>query len=70
MKVENLIKVLQETQNPSDDICVLWWEKPEELSAENWAEICSEFDEWDGGADINDWIADAIAERNGMGEDY
>ncbi len=67
MKVENLIKVLQENLKPTDDICVLWWEKPdyeEDLSDEVWEEVCSQFDAWeDAGVDISEWIADAIIEN-------
>jgi len=64
VKVENLIKVLQENHKPTDDICVLWWDKPEEVPTENWTEICLQFDEWeDAGLDVSEWIADAIAEN-------
>lgn len=72
MKVEQLIKMLEKSHKPTDDICVLWWDKPsDELSEEGWTEICLQFDEWeDAGLDISEWIADAVAEREGVEEDY
>ena len=70
MKVENLIKILQEEHKPTDDICVLWWNKPEDfddktLSDESWADICLEFDEWqDADTSISEWIADAVLQHS------
>lgn len=71
MKVENLIKVLQEKHEPTDDICVLWWSKPDydnpdesTITDEVWAKVCSDFDGWDSvGADVSEWIADAIIDH-------
>ena len=72
MKVQKIIKWLQDL-DPDSDIACLWWTKPsffeddwdgEEVSNQMWADICQEFDDWDNaGADINDWIADAIIEH-------
>jgi hypothetical protein len=73
MKVKDLIKALQETTNPDDEILVLWWEKqnfdfPEDyelkLTDEGWLKISQEFDEWDNaGEQIGEWIADASVEH-------
>ncbi len=66
MKVENLIKVLQENHKPTDDICVLLWGQPEDVSAEDWAEVCLAFDESDGvDIEATEWVADAIAQQVG-----
>lgn len=72
MKVKDLLKQLSDA-NPEDDICALWWEKPNydydpddetELTTNAWAEICKEFDEWDNaGVEISEWIADAVIEK-------
>jgi hypothetical protein len=69
MKVKDLIAKLQENYKETEDICVIWWDKfssaDERLSDEDWAKVCQEFDEWDeAGADINDWIAEAIINNN------
>jgi len=71
MKVAELLKQLNEL-NPNDDICVLYWEKPSfdyddddenVLTAEAWAEICTQFDKWeDAGNELSEWIADAVIE--------
>lgn len=76
MKVSELLTQLQ-ALDPSDDICVLYWEKssfefPEDyeivITAEGWKEVCEEFDEWDNADEnITTWISDAVidkAERN------
>jgi len=66
MKVSKLIKILQDSTQPDDDICALFWTKDnfgiEEGSAlETWRKVCQEFDEWeDAGFQSGDWIADAI----------
>lgn len=65
MKVKDLIETLQKGYKETDDICVLWWDKfcsaDDEMSDEDWAKVCKEFDEWDNaGQDINDWIAEAV----------
>jgi len=56
-----------------DDICVLLWEKSlydydddDEmvLTAEAWAEICAEFDDWlEAGMFVSEWIADSVIEK-------
>jgi hypothetical protein len=76
MKVKDLIKALQETTNPDDEILVLWWEKqnfdfPEDyeltLTDEGWLKISQEFDEWDGaGQKISEWIAEASVDHAKM----
>lgn len=73
MKVSELLKQLGEL-NPNDDICALYWEKPSYdyddddenvLTAEAWAEICTEFDDWeDAGTELSEWIADAVIEKS------
>jgi hypothetical protein len=73
VKVSELLKQLGEL-NPNDDICVLYWEKPSYdyddddenvLTAEAWAEICAEFDDWeDAGTELSEWIADAVIEKS------
>lgn len=72
MKVSELLTQLQKL-NPTDDICVLYWEKPSYdyddddenvLTQKAWAEICTEFDEWeDAGTELSEWIADAVIEK-------
>lgn len=72
MKVKDLLKIMSEL-NPEDDICALWWEKPNYeydpddelvLTDEAWVEICKEFDAWDNaGLDVSEWIADAVIEK-------
>ena len=64
MKVERLIKILQKGYKGTDDICVLWWSKPEDVSDEDWAEICTAFgDAEDIDIEATEWIADAIAQQ-------
>jgi hypothetical protein len=66
MKVEHLIKVLQENHKPTDDICVLLWDKPEDVSVEDWTKVCLAFDETeDVCIEATEWIADAIAQQDG-----
>lgn len=68
MKVEKLIEILQKGYKGTDDICVLWWSKPEVddlddkvLTDEDWAKVCLEFDEWqDADFAISEWVADAV----------
>lgn len=72
MKVSELLTQLQ-ALDPSDDICVLYWEKSSYdyddddetvLTQEAWVEICKEFDEWeDAGTELSEWIADAVIEK-------
>jgi len=76
MKVEKLIESLQKHCKGTDDICVLWWTKPEDfsddktLTDENWAEVCAEFDEWnDASFALNEWIVDAILQHSTEVED-
>lgn len=73
MKVSELINQLIKIQ-PDEDICVLYWEKPSYdydsddenvLTKEAWAEICTEFDNWeDAGVELSEWIADAVIEKS------
>ena len=66
MKVEQLIRTLQEDHSPTDDICVLLWSKPEDVSTEDWTEVCTAFDgAEDVDSETNEWIADAIAQQAG-----
>jgi len=75
MKVSALLKQLNDL-NPNDEICVLYWIKEsydysdveeEEITLEAWAEICTEFDEWDdAGHDVSQWIADAVIEKTNL----
>ena len=77
MKVSELLTQLQ-ALDPSDDICVLYWEKssydysPDDelvLTDEGWTEICKEFDSWDNaGQDVSQWIADAVVEKAEINE--
>jgi hypothetical protein len=77
MKVEKLIEILQKSHKGTDDICVLWWSKPEVvdlddkiLTDEDWAEVCLEFDEWqDADFALNEWIADAVLQHSTEAED-
>ena len=72
MKVSELLTQLQ-ALDPSDDICVLYWEKSSYdyddddetvLTQEAWVEICKEFDEWeDAGTELSEWIADAVIDK-------
>lgn len=68
MKVKHLIHTLQEGYEPDAEIIVLWWDKPDyedRLTDESWSKICTEFDEWEeAGADISEWVADAIIEHS------
>lgn len=70
MKVSRLIKILQETTQPDDDICALFWTKDnfgiEEGSAlETWRKVCQEFEDWDdAGMHDGDWIVDAINDNH------
>lgn len=72
MKVKNLIEILQKNYKETDDICVLWWSKPELenfdntiLTDESWTDICLEFDEWqDADTAISEWVANAIIEHS------
>ncbi len=66
MKVEKLLKIIEENYKPEDDICVLMWDKPEDVSTEDWAEVCLAFDASDDiGIEATEWVADAIAQQNG-----
>lgn len=75
MKVEQLIEILQKDYKGTDDICVLWWSKPEvenlddtTLTDESWAKICLEFDEWqDADTTVSEWIANAVIEYSEEG---
>lgn len=70
MKVEKLLKIIEENYKSEDDICVLLWDKPMDISVEQWSKVCADFDEWDNaGADINDWIVDAIIDHSTNEED-
>jgi|SanBayMetagenome_1026888.scaffolds.fasta_scaffold07469_1 hypothetical protein len=72
MKVERLIEILQKGYKGTDDLCVLWWSKPEvdnlddtTLTDESWAKICLEFDEWqDADTAISEWIVNAVIEHS------
>jgi hypothetical protein len=73
MKVSELIKTLQETAKPDDEILVLWWEKqhfdfPEDyemkLTDEAWLKVSQEFDEWDNPSEeVTQWISDAVIDH-------
>jgi hypothetical protein len=72
MKVKTLLEMLSR-HSPEEELCVLYWDKEqfdyrddehEVLTTEAWAEICKEFDEWDGaGHQVSEWIADAVIEK-------
>ena len=72
MKVSELLTQLQ-ALDPSDDICVLYWEKssfefPEDyeivITAKGWKEVCEEFDQWDdAGSNTTTWISDAVIDK-------
>lgn len=70
MKISRLIKILQEQNNPDEEICVLWWEKnhfdrdKEEtihLTEDGWAKVVAEFERWDeAGDEVGEWIAESV----------
>lgn len=67
MKIKDMIQHLSEL-NPEDEICVVWWERPEreaiggDLCVDDWGRICQEFDDYIAfdGSDLNDWMEQAI----------
>ncbi len=67
MKIKDMIRHLSEL-NPEDEICVVWWERPErkdiggDLCVDDWGRICQEFDDYIAfdGSDLNDWMEQAI----------
>lgn len=70
MKIKNLLAHLN-TLNPEDEICVVWWERPNPedingyVSAFDWQLICGEFDDYiayDGSGDLHEWMEQAITE--------
>lgn len=66
MKVSELLRRLNTYYKPDDELCVMYWDKPcleSELSTESWSAICAEFDDWEeAGAEISEWIAEAVNE--------
>lgn len=76
MKIKELMKHLSEL-NPEDEICVVWWERPEreeiggDVSHDDWGRICQEFDDYIAfdGSDLNDWMERAILDYMEMGEE-
>ena len=70
MKVSQLIDIMNTL--PSDtEICALWWEREtfddvnEPITDECWTKVCNDFDNWDdAGANITDWVADAVIDNS------
>lgn len=69
MKIKDMIEHLSKL-NPNDQICVVWWERPERedvggyVSHEAWQRVCQEFDDYVAfdGYDLNDWMQSAITD--------
>jgi hypothetical protein len=69
MKAKEMINHLS-TLDPEEEICVVWWERPEpeaiggNLCIEDWGRICQEFDDYIAFAesDLNDWMQQAITD--------
>lgn len=59
------------TLPPDTEICALWWEREtfddpnDPITDECWTKVGKEFDNWDdAGANITDWIADAVIDNS------
>lgn len=70
MKVSELIEIMN-TLPPDTEICALWWEREtfddpnDPITDECWTKVGKEFDNWDdAGANITDWIADAVIDNS------
>jgi hypothetical protein len=69
MKIKLAIEILSR-YSPDDEICLLYWDKEQydyaeeedfSLTAENWAKVCDEFDNWDNaGESVTRWISEAV----------